>query len=521
MLVDARQVSGSKTIRADICVVGAGAAGISFAMQFINTSVRVCLLEGGGFDFDEATQSLNEGEIQGRAYHELVTARQRFFGGTTNHWTGWCRPLDEIDFEMRPFIPNSGWPISLHDLTPHYLKANQLCELEDFTFRVEDYSNELPKFYGERLRDNRAMTTLWKVSPPTRFGIKYRNDIVQAGNIHTYLNANVVEIETNEQVSTVTRLRVATLNGKGFAVEAKVFVLASGGIEVPRLLLSSNSRNPAGLGNDHDQVGRFFMLHPHLWVGRILMKESSQVLFERRSSYGSQPIPPGIRVSPEKQRVEGLPNHVILLRASSEDTPEGVEALRRLLRGGESNLLEDLWTVLTDLGPVAEKAYNKLLGRSELTTLHVLLWMDHMPNPDSRVKLSSMRDALGMPRVVLDWRLRPEEKRAVRRTVEIIGQVLGALDVGRLQLDDWLRTDDDRWPEEIEGDYHHMGATRMSSDPRHGVVDANCRVHGLSNLFVASSSVFPTAGSANPTLTIVALALRLADHIKQVLKASS
>ncbi len=218
MLVDARQVSDSKTIQADICVVGAGPAGISFALQFVHAPVKLCLLEGGGFDFDEAAQSLNEGEIQGRPYHDLVTARQRFFGGTTNHWTGWCRPLDEIDFETRPFIPNSGWPSTLRDLAPHYLKARELCELGDFTFRVEDYSNELPKFYSERLRDNRAIPTLYKVSPPTRFGIKYRNDIVQAENIHTYLNANVVEIETTDQVTTVTRLRVATLNGNRFWV---------------------------------------------------------------------------------------------------------------------------------------------------------------------------------------------------------------------------------------------------------------------------------------------------------------
>lgn len=169
---------------------------------------------------------------------------------------------------------------------------------------------------------------------------------------------------------------------------------------------------------------------------------------------------------------------------------------------------------MSDLGAIADKIYGKLFGKDEPDAFRVELKLDHAPKPDSRITLSSQRDALGMPQPVLDWRLTLEEKRSVRRTTQLMGEVLGSLDIGRLQIDEWLRTDDNTWPEDIRS-YHHMGGTRMSRHPQAGVVNSDCRVHGMTNLYIASSSVFPTSGFSNPTLTIVALTLRLADHLKK------
>lgn len=504
MFIDARRVADSQVIESDVCIVGAGAAGISLALEFADTATRVCLLEAGGFEFDEKTQALNKGKVTGRQYHDLMSARLRFFGGTTNHWHGWCRPLDEIDFEKRAYIPHSGWPITLDDLNPYYGKARELCELNysEGMGKQEIASADLPSFVTDRLpEDNRATYSLWQVSPPTRFGPKYRDRIEASDNIHAYLYANVVEIETNDEGTRVTRLRVATLEGSQLWIQAGHFVLAGGGIEVPRLLLASNAKKPAGIGNDYDQVGRYFMLHPHLWVGRILTTVPVGDLVDQRigKNWKQKPVKVGISLTSEFQHSERLPNHVMLLRETPEKkTSDGLVSL---------------------VTAMADKMYNKLMGKPDVHSIRVLLWLDHMPNPDSRVTLGTESDALGMPRPVLDWRLSPGEKQQVRRTVESFGQVLGALGAGRLQLEDWLATEDDSWPKTIEGDYHHMGGTRMSDDPRHGVVDANCRVHDTDNLYVASSSVFTTAGSSNPTLTIVAMALRLADHIKRAINS--
>ena len=242
MLFDARQVQDSTTIEADIGIVGAGPAGIALALELANTPFTICLLESGGFEYDDETQSLNKGEIRGRAYHEMATTRLRYFGGTTNHWEGLCRPLDAIDFEERAFIPFSGWPISRQDLEPYYPKAMKLCELQSTSFQVSDHLEKLPEFYTEHLRDGRTTTRILNMSPPTRFGITYREAIVKAENILLYLHANALEIETNNPTTIVTRLRIATLSGTRFWVKAKMFILAGGDIEVPRLLLASNSK---------------------------------------------------------------------------------------------------------------------------------------------------------------------------------------------------------------------------------------------------------------------------------------
>lgn len=517
MLFDARQVRDSKTIESDICIVGAGPAGITLALELANTPFSICLLESGGFDYDEEIQSLNKGDVHGRTYYELVTTRLRYFGGTTNHWEGMCRPLDAIDFEERPFMPFSGWPITLQDLEPYYPKAMKLCQLQSTSFEVSDHQEELPQFFNEHIRAGRTTTRIWNMSPPTRFGWTYRESIVKAENILLYLYTNVVEIETNDHATTATRLRIANLSGSRFWVKAKLFILAAGGIEVSRLLLASNARRPHGLGNDSDQVGRYFMLHPQARVGRILTTEKGKALFAQKTddfSYWS-PIRYGVSVSEKLQRAEGLPNHVMFFQKGLDESPESVKALKRLLRGEDQDIIGELRKVLSDLGAIADRLYDKFFEKDEPEMLRAELKLDHAPNPDSRIMLGTRRDALGMPQPILDWRLEIEEKRAVRRTTEILGEVLGAMEIGRLKLEKWLLSDDNIWPDDI-GSYHHMGGTRMSSSSKTGVVNSECRVHGISNLFIASSSVFPTSGFSNPTLTIVALALRLADHLKKV-----
>ena len=521
MFIDARTVPENTIIETDVCIVGAGAAGITLAREFIGQPFRVCLLESGGVEYDNATQSLSEGENIGLPYFPLVAARLRFFGGTTNHWAGWCAPLDGIDFETREWIPHSGWPFGKSHLDPFYERAQPVCQLGPFAYDAKTWETEsLPSlpFTGKRV-----ITKIVQFSPPTRFGQVYRHEIERADNISTYLYANVVDIDTTDSARAVTRLRVACLQGNKFRLSAKLFILATGGIENPRLLLASNRVQSSGVGNQNDLVGRFFMEHPHVNSGLFLPSNrhiSRTDLYIQpwvESRGGRKSRIKGLWIlSAEALRREKLLNFSAALFTTFS---EGVRSLKRLLpaiqKGDFGDFVEHLRNVIGDIDDVAVTAYGKFVkGGYPVKVWRISSRAEPAPNPDSRVTLSTERDSLGMSRVRLDWRLSGMDKRSITRAHEIIGEELGRAGLGRLKIT--LGDDDSAWPP--GGGWHHMGTTRMHVDPKKGVVNENCRVHGISNLYIAGSSVFPTSGSANPTLTIVALSLRLADHVKRIMK---
>jgi choline dehydrogenase-like flavoprotein len=489
LLVDARSVEDSRTLEADLCIVGAGAAGIALALELVGRPLRVLLLESGGFEPEPETQALYRGRVFGRPYFRLDSARTRRFGGSTNCWLGLCRPLDPIDFEVRDWVPHSGWPFDRAHLDPFYARAHDTCRLEDPVYDGSSWASaERPAlpFVGGSVSTRNLQIA------PVRFGRVHRDRVTSARNVQTVLFANAVEIVANEAASAVERVRVATLSGRRFDVRARAFVLATGGIENPRLLLASNGVQREGLGNGRGLVGRFFMEHPRVVSGAWL--PSSDAL--RLGLY--RPHPRGrvenvalLTVSDATLRSERMLSFASLLAREAE-LPEFEVSLARMVHEMDA----------APGGPADRASF--LLGECE-----------QAPNPESRVRLVEERDALGMPRVQLEWRLSALDKRSLRRGHEILARELARAGLGRLQQ--LLSEDDHRWPEELAGGRHHMGTTRMHADPARGVVDADCRLHGVSNLYVAGSSVFPTGGAASPTLTIVALALRLADHLRQVL----
>jgi choline dehydrogenase-like flavoprotein len=318
------------------------------------------------------------------------------------------------------------------------------------------------------------------------------------------LNANAIEFEATKDARTVNRVRVACLEGNKFWVSAKLFILATGGIENARLLLLSNRIQARGLGNQNDLVGRFFMDHFGLTSGTILLSDSNispalyvhRVRGRHRSSEPpvEQSLMGELMLSPEVMRSERLANFSAVLEPTSKlDAVKG------------DGFLKVLYNVIKT---VNRRAFNPPLRLRNI--------IEPTPNPDSRITLTAERDRLGQNRVRLDWRLRPIDKVTIQRSQEIIGMELGRAGLGRLMLT--IDKSDTSWPASLEpGLGHHMGTTRMHIDPTKGVVDQNCQVHGISNLFIAGSSVFPTYGYSPPTLTIVALALRLADHIKKTI----
>ena len=270
LLIDSRTLQQDTLIETDLCIVGAGAAGITIARELAGHGMQVALLESGGFEFDEQTQSLYQGDNTGEfPQYAPDQPRARYFGGTTNYWSGNCRPLDPIDFEQRAWIPHSGWPFGREELDPYYARARQVCQLGEY--HPNTINCKIPADYAQLpLAGNRVRTAIFELSPPTRFGKTYRDTITGAANISVYLHANVVNIDTNDNISRVQHLQVACLDGPAFRVSARIYILATGGIENARLLLISDHQQPGGLGNHQDIVGRYFMENPSIWPGNLL-----------------------------------------------------------------------------------------------------------------------------------------------------------------------------------------------------------------------------------------------------------
>ncbi|MCI0561765.1 MAG: GMC family oxidoreductase [Nitrososphaera sp.] len=519
MLIDARSVPENTIIEADVCIIGSGAAGITLAREFIGAPFHVCLLESGGFTYDKETQSLYKGENLGQNYFPLDVARLRYFGGSTNHWGGWCRPLDEVDFETREWIPHSGWPFDKLHLDPFYGRAQPICQLGPYAYESkvwETKQSTLLPFVGDRVT-----TAIFQFSqPPTPFGKVYRDGIVSAKNISTYLYANAVDIETTNPPHTVTRLRIACLQGNKFWVSGKLFILAAGGIENPRLLLLSHQVQNTGLGNQNDLVGRFFMEHLHIESSFFIASspETSFKLYTRNLVNGTS-VRGALVLSPRVLRDERLLAFTTFLNSYQSKGINSARILSGAIRRGDlpDDFIDHLGNVISDFDDIAVAAYRRFFKQNpSVKKVAFYNVTEQAPNPESRITLSSERDSVGKNRLRLDWRLSSIDKRSMRRAQEIIATELGRAGLGRLKIE--LDDSDVTWPASLTGGRHHMGTTRMHVDPKKGVVNDNCQIHGIHNLFIAGSSVFPTVGYANPTLTIVALAIRLADHMKRLMR---
>lgn len=514
MHIDALSLPDGTRLAGDVCIVGAGAAGIAVAMEFLGTQTRVVLLEGGGFDLEPQMQALYRGDIVGRSYYPLDATRLHYFGGTTGHWGGFCAPLDPIDFTTREWVPHSGWPITREQLDPFYARAHPLLDLGPFDYRSATWEQQDAR--RERLPLDRTVLEekMWQFSAPTRFGSKYRRALIDSANVHLYTHANVVDVAANESVRAIDSVQVRQFDGRTLHVQARHFVLACSTMQNVRLLLASNARASTGLGNAHDQVGRYFAEHLEMPAGTaVLMRPQS--MHHYAYDFGITKARAELRLTDAQQAAHGVLNATLSLESAPEtgnalstfeaESPADVEVYRQATK---DSLTADMKSTegTYDAAHVRAKPLFTLMTRQE-----------QAPNPDSRITLSTERDALGVQRVRFDWQLTPLDKRSMRMFYTSVGREFGRLGIGRVQLRDWLVRDDLPWPSLVSGGWHDIGATRMHADPKHGVVDAECRVHGLGNLYLAGAGVFSTAGSANPTLTLVALALRLADQLKQQL----
>ncbi len=521
MILDAGKGFGHEPPGYDLCIVGAGAAGITLALELEATGWRVCLLEAGGAVYEPETQRLLEGEVVGQPYPALRDTRVGALGGSTTVWAGWCRPLEALDFEPRDGA--GGWPFGLEELRPYYARAHEICGLAAFDYDPEHWAGVLGP---ERIlsADPAFTNEIFHVQIQD-FGRRYRERLEQSKTIDLVLHAPVTRARLEGAACTAVEIR--TLNGHALAIRADRFVLAAGGVENPRLLLLSAAEPAGAPGNAGGLVGRYFTDHAYVDPGTLVLREPGALGFYRARSVGRDPGAGSVRgvLSLRREVVE----RERLMNAGLFFHPR-YEA-HRVFATGEVKALLTLWNkVKRRAVPGAAWPYARQAVRGPHRLAVALArklavrdgparrWRMRAAfetgfRHDNRVMLSDERDRLGRRRVRIEWRIGEADVENMRRVADLFDQAVRRAGVGHLE-----RAFPDapaEWRQAVEAGKHHMGTTRMHMSPRHGVVDADSRVHGTSNLFVTGSSVFPSGGYANPTLTIVALAARLGDHLKR------
>jgi choline dehydrogenase-like flavoprotein len=548
MISDARSIEDGGVLDCDLCIVGGGAAGITLALQFLRSELRIILLESGAMLPDAATQSLYEAEVADPALHSPGDRyRARRFGGSTTIWGGRCVPFDPLDFDRRPWVTDHAWPIGYAELSRYYPAATAICEAGE---SIYDATGALPGGMRPMIRTfepaHFSADGIERFSCPTDFAARYQHRLAASRSVHVLLNANCTELLTDAEGSRIDRLSVRTLDGPAFSVTPGRVILAAGGLEIPRLLLASRRTHREGIGNATGQVGRNYMCHIagtlgalHLDVPRADIWHGYEVAED--GTYCRRRL----ATTPAAQQQLGLASSVLRLHFPSIPDPShrtgalsalylakpliSYEYAKRLT--GEGNTGFGTWlqhaanVVMDPFGTagfmahwiryrtLAARKFPSVIVRPRANLFSLDYHAEQQPNAESRVTLGRETDRLGMPKLHIDWRYSALDVHTARETLRLLKQDLETWGHGRLTY----------YPETVEqqitreGAYggHHIGTARMGASAATSVVDGDCRVHGMSNLYVAGSAVFPTSSQANPTLSIVALALRLADHLKR------
>ncbi|UPG87741.1 GMC family oxidoreductase [Luteibacter aegosomatis] len=547
MLLDYLDPSVPDEHEADLCIVGAGPAGIAIARAFDGSRLRVCLIEGGGLAGEDSSQALYDGRSVGPYALDAGTARMRVLGGSCTLWGGGCIPFADSDLEPRDWVPDSGWPLRYADLAPWYEMARDFCRIDpSHDFGPGSFDGPTPRKLLDL--DPEAMVNFIFARSPINFGDGYRDELRAQPNVTVLLHANAMELDANPSATAVTALRIGSIDGRRGRVRARHYVLAAGGIENARILLLSDNVAPQGLGNDRDLVGRYFMDHPSGTIGSVHSPEPDRLTrpYERTVGKVRAPIAAEIGLATEAQRRHRMLNGRVHPFAVEGDIPRGIRALRDVRAAlrppsrEESALLEARLCAALQNGPSGAVAVPQGLAVSAMRLgLHIgdviravgqklndrptvpsdrvdlVGFFEQAPNRDSRITLGNERDALGLRKVQVDWRLGDLDRHTWRTLTAVAGPCLAKACGGYFEPSAWLH--DDGATSGVHGTAHHMGTTRMAESPAQGVVDPQGKVHGVGNLHVAGSSTFPTGGWAFPTFTLIALSLRLADRLRELL----
>lgn len=529
---DIRSLPRNSEVTTDLCIVGSGPAGLAIARSFAGSGVRVLLLESGSLSDDTSVDALSMIENAGAPrVLDQTLVRNRVFGGSTQTWKGRCTSFAPTDFERRDWVPNSGWPLSFSEVQKFVDEAATFLGLGPNVYDARLFAALGLSAPEPELDRSLVETQFWQFCNtfefpygqppygPVQIGREFLKS--PAPGVRILLNATVTHLNTNTEGTRLTSLEVSSLGGDQVTVTAKATVLCAGGIENARLLLASNRTIASGVGNTHDNVGRYLMDHLRLEVGDFALEDANVVqdrfdFYRVKSPAGYRAYLLGMVLSRALQEREKLLHCAGWVeQAPHPDDPW--PALRSLLRKRSGRRLRDLSIVVEQSPIVARGLYRSVLQsrgiRHKPGKLALMAMVEQIPDRNSRITLSSRNDALGMPTSRVDWKVNPREVETIVRTAEIMAKAFAQANLPKPRLADWVR--EHRYQDAPVIDVAHpTGATRMSVEARDGVVDTTCRVHGVEGLYVAGMSVFPTAGHANPTLLLVGLALRLAEHLK-------
>ena len=531
----------------DVAIVGGGAAGLTLANALAAQRMRVVVLEAGGDRKTAASQDFYKGELVDATIHPSTdNYRVRAIGGTSTIWGGRTIPFDPIDLEARAWVPGSGWPIGYDELAADYAAALDAAEAGEPAFRVAEALPGMQQELAPGLDGDLVETTIERFSKPTNFWRRYGAELSRSDYASVFRNAPVTHIRLAGDGNSVESLELTGPNGAKKQVVARNYVLALGGLETTRLLLSSNDVRPDGVGNDSGQLGRNYMSHLCATAGAVSFSgPPERIAYDYARDRAGIYVRRRLWLTEKAQREHGLLNTTFRTHLPEPGDPSHGDAVlsamflvkdmvlyeysRKFVEnpvgwGGRlrhvSNIVRQP-VRLTKFGAdwlrrrtFAERKLPSVVLGSRANRYELEFHAEQAPNPDSRLTLSTERDAIGMPRLKIDWRITDLDVASLQRSYDLLAAELVRSGAGRLDFDR-EKLGERAWKHGIVGG-HHIGTTRMSADPKQGVVDSNCRVHGVGNLFVASSTVFPTSGQANPTLTILALTLRLARHLRAI-----
>lgn len=550
---DIHRPEPSEEIEADVAIVGAGPAGIVLALELARANHRVLLLESGDSDFDREVQRLGD-TVGGDPHHvEMSLATRRQVGGASNIWGGRCVPFDPIDFEPRAIAGEARWPLGYEEIARYLQRACDWSVCGSAIFESRDIPELADRSIVPGFQDGEVRAgTLERWSLPTNFGRVHRAALERSRTLRLERRLTCTEIVARGREGDgweVDHLRARGDGGRVVRIRAARYVIAAGGLESTRLLFASNREHPGGIGNHSGHLGRWYMAHVEARVGRLHFTTAPD-----RTIYAHERDGDGVYVrrrftlAPEAQRAERLPNVAMwLVNPEIGDPAHGsailsfvylalssplgryfvAEGIRQahIKTSGPPAVRAHLRNVVRDLPRTAAFAldfgYRRFLRRgrkvpgffvpSAANVYPVLYHGEHLPHWESFVEPTAERDAHGMPRLRTHLHFSEEDVRSVRRAHEALDRSLRSQGLGRVEL---LHEDvEGAVREQLFGGYHQAGTTRMSALPEDGVVDRNLAVHGFEDLFVASSSTFPTSSQANSTFMLLAFALRLADHL--------
>ncbi len=508
MEFDARVAADGTTLDADLCIVGAGPVGLSLADALSGSGLRVVIIESGDDGREPETEELGAGDWTGDFARELRSLRSRGVGGTAAIWnTGVAGaigakyvPMDAIDFESKTWAPRSGWAFGRDELDRYYPGAHVACGLGAFDYTATNWSDDRHPLLD--LGSHGLTNGVFQNGHASVFRESLPRAIRASDAVTLVVGATVTEFVRNPRDRSISRVRWSTRSGGKGEVTASRFVLAAGGIENARILLLMERADDSHAPRN-DWIGRGFMDHP---IDRSLSLVSRDPAlagaepFYLPHAVGRPPTVTGrIALSPDLLRELRVPNaSVRMLEAEAPGVLQSASPRRA------ARMLVPLPAARRLIGNTIRSVV-ALGNRFRGATYPLLIDIEQFPHRDNRVVLGDRVDHFGRPRAELHWRWRAEDEAYRVRIRAAIVEALQQSGAGRTIVQPARGVDPDA--------HHHTGTTRMHPDPKEGVVDASLRVHGEENLYVVGSSVFPTAGFANPTLTAIALTLRLADHL--------